>query len=172
MSLQLTEPLVAALVARLGADGTLNGFIDTFNAELADPNTVPYPEHVLDHFPPLAELTVFPTIGVAEGPGSFTDDIGSSATGRYQLSVHVYLSEADQQTLVTKLRRLRTAVARCVLEGRTLPTADGTGTAAWGVRLVRLNPGEILGEYSHTGRITSFLAWCGLTIECEADENT
>lgn len=169
MSLQLTEPIVSALVSRLG--DPLNAVIDALNLELADDITVAYPARVVDHFPPLATMTTFPQVAVAEGPGSFQDDTGYSATGVYQLVIRCYVSDADQQRLATKLRRLRLAVARTVLANRVIPTADGSTNAAWGVRLVRIDPGQTLGDLSAQGKVTSFMSWCGLVIEAMTDED-
>jgi hypothetical protein len=169
VSIQLTEPIVAGLVAKLNQD--LPAAIDALNASLTDETTVAYPQQILDHFPPLETLLVFPTVAVAEGAGTFSDDTGWSATGRYELAVHCYVSSTDQQVLVTQLRRLRTAVARVVMDGRTVPTADLSGTSAWGLVLKRLVPGATLGEFGPQG-VETFMSWCGIVIEVTCDEDS
>jgi hypothetical protein len=170
MSVRLTEPVVAALVQRLSDD--LTAAIDQVNAGATDEIGVRYPQRVLDHLPTLEVMTDFPVIGVGEGPGSLVDDTGHSMTGRYTLTVCVYESDADSQVLTTRLRRLRLAAFRTVIDGRVLPTADGTATAAYGINPLRLLPGDRLADFDrHSQRITSFMGWCGFTVECLTDEN-
>ncbi len=173
MTLQLTEPVAAALVARLVAG--LNAQIDIVNAQSGDEVALHHIDdaRILDHLPTLEMMTSFPVIGVGEGNASFEDDTGHSMTGRYQFAVCVYESDVDRQVLATKLRRLRLAVARCAVGARgPLYDAAGENIAAYGVRPIRLMPGDVIGDYNqHERRVTSFMAWCGLVIECLADEN-
>ncbi len=170
MSVNLTEPVVAAFVARL--TDNLTAQIDALNAEATDEVTVRYPQLILDHLPTLEVMNAFPVIGVGEGPANLTDDTGHSMTGSYQITVCVYESDADQQTLTTRLRRLRLAAFRTTIADRVLPTADGQGTAAYGIVPQRLAPGDRLADFDrHAQRVTSFMGWCGFTLTCLTDEN-
>jgi hypothetical protein len=170
MSVRLTEPVVAALVARLTSD--LTAQIDQVNAEATDEIAVRYPQRVLDHLPTLEVMTAFPVVAIGEGAGNLTDDTGHSMTGQYTISVLVYESDADQQVLTTRLRRLRLAAFRTVVAGRTLPTADGSGIAAFGLDPRRLIAGDRLADFDRsTQKIASFMGYCGFTVECLTDEN-
>jgi hypothetical protein len=170
MTVHLTEPVVAGLVARLS--DSLGAQIDQINAEATDEIAVRYPQRTLDHLPTLEVMTDFPVIGVGEGTGNMGDDTGHSMTGTYTMTICVYESDADTQTLTTRLRRLRLAAFRTVIDGRVLPTADGSGIAAYGIRPMRLLAGDRLADFDrHAQTITSFMGWCGFTVECLCDEN-
>jgi hypothetical protein len=176
VSLQLTEPVIAGLVNRLTND--LAAAIAAINAQapvVADGYLIEQPQQVLDFFPPLSLLTVFPTVAVAEAGGSLTDDIGSAGTGDWQFAIRCYVQDPDQQALTRKLRRLRLACAQVVMNGRQVPDApgysSGGGLAAWGVRWLRLDPGQTLGEMAPGGgSVGMYMSWSGFVVECKDDD--
>src|SRR4051794_22550247 len=106
MAIQLNEPIVVQLKSQLEAN--LPATITAINAAagtVADGYTIENPAHVLDFVPPVSYLTAFPAIGIGDGPSRFEDDIASSATGRHEIMLVVFLQDADQRALAWKLRR-------------------------------------------------------------------
>lgn len=159
----LNESLINEVVRRLGSTGTLNTFIDTVNAGVADGVTIEYPQRVLDHVPPVRELVVFPTIGVSDGPSVFTDDTGWEAKGSHTITVVSFIEDLDQSNLVKKLRRTTRAVVASVMQGRNLPP-DG-----WGTVLIRIDPGPTLGRSTNP---QAKMSWTAVTLQAFRDETT
>jgi hypothetical protein len=160
MTITLNEPVIDALVARLNTD--LAAQITAVNGEHSDSFTVETPAQVLDFVPPRSHLSKFPTIGVADGPSRFEDDIGGSATGRHEIMVLVFLQDEDQRGLARKLRRYSQAIVRTVLAGRNL------GSGAWGTGLVSVVPGPTLGDHPENPR--TFMSWTAVTIWAKKEE--
>lgn len=139
MPIQLHNNLVVALQSRLVTN--LPAYIDAVNAEYTNPSyPIDYVQNVYDYVPVLADLYAFPVIGIADGDVIFEDDTGWGATGRSAFSIVVFEQQSDQRALAWHLRRLSTAVTRCILEGRKLPPEG------WGVMLSRVRPGPTLGR--------------------------
>lgn len=137
----LNEPSLKAIHDRLSND--LNGYIDQVNTELIVPDfPVEYPVHVYDFIPTTNYLTDFPVVSIGDGPIDFLDDTGWSATGSMDFAIVIWVKDYDQRALAWRLRRLMTAVANCVLDGRSL-AAEGGG---WGVTLGQIEPGPVLGR--------------------------
>jgi hypothetical protein len=116
---------LAPYIARVNADLVTNGI---------DAET---PQQIFDYVPTMANLMAFPTIGIADGPITFEDDIGRSATGWIEMAVAIFVRGTSRHELSWKLRHLMAAVASCVLEDRDIG-------AGWGVILRRIEPGPIL----------------------------
>lgn len=167
--IQGIEPVIDGLVKRLQDE--LPAIVTQVNSEHTDGVAIKPPDKVLDHVPPVETLFDTPLVGVAEGPQRFEDDIGSSATGISEIIVVCYVQSDDQQTLVTHLRRWRTALLRgCLPATRTIPHATTAGVnAAWAVNLVRVEPGQTLGEME-AEQVRSWLSWVRLVLEARHDE--
>src|SRR4051794_10224449 len=113
MAIELTEPLILALKLRLEDD--LRAEVDAVNAQVTDGFTIGGDAEILDFIPPPSDLLSPPVIGIGEGPGRFEDDIGGSATGKYELLVVIYDQAADQAALTWQLRRWAKAITRVAL---------------------------------------------------------
>lgn len=161
MAIELNEPIVRALVERLEAE--LPAAIAAVNQDVDDGIQIAEPAQVHDFLPTPNLLTVFPTIGIGDGPSTFSDDTGFSATGEHHLLVVCYLQDASQNALARQLRRYVRAVARVVLAGRRL------GDAAWSVSLVRVVPGPTLADDPEDPR--EWMSWSGIEIAAKRDED-
>ena len=158
MTYTLSEPLINALVSRLTSD--LPAEVAAVNTRTSDGFQISMPE-VMDFIPPPGLLVNYPAIGIGEAPASFEDDIGSSATGVFELLVVVYEQAADQRELAWKLRRHSQAVSSTVLKGRQLGPA-------WGVTLRHIDPGETLVDDPTSPQ--EWMSWVGLRIVCRTDQ--
>jgi hypothetical protein len=98
-----------------------------------------------------------------DGPFTLEDDTGWGATGRGTITVIAFEQNADQAILAWRLRRYAKAVARCILAGRTLDTAN-----AWGTQLKRIDPGPTLAQESPQ----SFRSMTAVTIEVRSEQDT
>jgi len=159
--LTLNEPVVHALVARLG--DRLPAIVTELNAATSDGFTIEEPVAVLDYVPPLAELDGigYPTVAISDLPSRFEDDIGSSATGRHRLQVVCFVANTDPRALAWQLRRYSRAVATAALEGRSLPPD------VWGSLLVRVNPGPTLEDEEDP---RTYLSWTAVELDFRTDE--
>lgn len=146
------EPIIDALIARFQAN--LPAAIAQANAEdtkgvtLADFDQT---RGILDYIPAPSELTVFPTLGVQDGPSILSDDVGWSATGNHRLVVVVFMQEPDQRTMAIKLRRYTRCIRSVALAGRSLPPA-------WGVVDAGTKPGPTIGSDEGPRQWLSFTA--------------
>lgn len=160
--------MVAGLTKRLTSD--LPAAVTAVNADVTDGILIDPARQILDHVPPPSLLTAFPTVCVAEGPGRFEDDLAHEATGVNELHVLAFLQHSDHQALVRLLRRYRLALARVVLANRVIPHPTQAGVnAAWGLRLVRFEPGPTLGEKDGE-TVKTWLSWIDVTLEARGDE--
>lgn len=159
MTFLLNEPIIVALVARLQAD--LPAQIAAVNARTTDGIQITMPGEILDFIPPPGVLTSYPTIGIGDAPAKFEDDIGSSATGVFEILIVVYEQAGDQRELAWKLRRASQAVTSVALAGRQL----GPG---WGVTLREVSPGPTLGDDAENPQ--EWMSWVGVRIVVKTDE--
>src|SRR5437868_4386248 len=90
--LQLIEPVILAVQQRLQQD--LPAELDITNGDYDDEVVLEPPAVVLDYIPAEEELVQFPMIGLLHRSGVFQDDIGSSATGVYDITIIAYLQHA------------------------------------------------------------------------------
>jgi hypothetical protein len=160
MAIQLTEPIVTALVARLTAQ--LPAAIATLNGEISDGFTLTAPSTILPYIPPPSDLLTPPVIGIGEGPSRFEDDEGFSATGRHELLIVAYEQSSEQEALAWKLRRWTRVITRVALSERKL------GTAAWGTGLIEIRPGPTLVDNPESPR--EWFSWVGVMIWAKRDE--
>lgn len=168
MTLLGIEPVVAGTVAMLEAG--LPAVIDQINAGVTDGHFVDLPTQVVDYVPPPGLLTAYPTVGVSEGTGRPEDDLGHEFTGVNRLTVVAFVQHSDQQALVRVLRRYRLAVMQVLLTSeRTVPDVDGPGVAAWGLRLIGVEPGPTLGAMDDT-TVREWMSSVRVTIETRSDE--
>lgn len=158
MTYQLTEPVVAALVARLESD--LPGEIAALNAEGGQ--QVEPPAQVLDHPASEGHLVAFPTLAIQDLDSDFDTDAGSFAVGDHQLAVIVFLQDADLQALARSLRRYVRAVTAVALRDRNL----GPG---YGTRLVRISYGPTLDHEGQDPRVWD--SWVGVRLRVTVDED-
>lgn len=163
------EPVIVALKKRL--DDDLPATVDAVNAAITDGILIEHPQQILDYIPPAELLLAFPTIGIAEGNDRIEDDTGHASTGVHELSVVVFVQADDQQVLVSRLRRMRAAVARTIMDGRVLEDAvDPSRNRAWGVTYRRGIPGPTLGDVKDD-RVQSWMSWTQLVFECRSDSD-
>lgn len=162
MAIQLNEPVVLAVVGRL--QDQYAEIVDAINAEVDDGFTIeaPPPEQIRGYIPGPGEFTQYPTIGIGDGPSTFEDDEGYSATGRHEILIVVYEQSDDQETLAWRLRRHQQAITRIVLDGRRLDDA------AWGTGLVRIVPGRTLVDDPDNPQ--TWMSWTGIQIWAKRDE--
>jgi hypothetical protein len=160
-NIQLVEPVVAALRARLEQD--LPAEIDAQNAEIQDGYELDYPGEgcVLDFVPPPTQLWSFPTVGIQLGPSRFEDDNAFTATGVYNLTVVCFVQASEQQALARLIMRYARCITRVALRDRTLPPA-------WGTTLVQVDWGPTMTD---TENPRSYLSWFGVTIQAKAEED-
>jgi hypothetical protein len=165
--LQLNEPILTALIARLGDD--LPDAIDEINAETDDGIDLELPptDRILPFIPSIGILRQWPVIGVQHLPGTFRDDIGSAAEYATQFAVLVFDTDADLVRLGWKLVRWERALASVVLAGRELGTG---GEAAYSVQLVNTRPGPTLGDAEDPDKVKTYTSWTGVVIACSRDE--
>lgn len=162
MTIKLNEDVVNTLRDRLETD--LPAVIATINSDQTDPAfTVPSPQQVLDYIPPVADLNVFPTIGISDGDISFEDDTGWGATGLFDLTVVCFLQSSNQRELVWWLRRYGQAICRVALDGRRM------GVEGWGVTLRGVRPGPTLGR-DETPRQWMSTTAVTITVKTEQDD--
>lgn len=159
MAIQLNEPVIIALQARLAAD--LPATITGINAAVSDGFLIDDPVNVYDFIPPVALLTDFPTVGIGDAPSTFEDDQGFSMTGHHRLLVVAYISDPDQRALAWKLRRYAQAIVRVIRSDLQL----GTG---WGSGIERIEPGPTLTDDPDAPR--AFTSWTGVSIWVKTDE--
>lgn len=143
MTLPLNIPAIIALADRM--ETNLPAEVTAVNGQItAHPSWPQYPIEVPvvhNHMPSIAELTQFPAVGIGEGNVDFNDDVGWSATGRFDLACVIYIRSMNgREELVWRMRYTMMAVASVVLDQRNL---DGVG---WGMVLQRIEPGPILRE--------------------------
>jgi hypothetical protein len=161
------EAVVAALKKRL--DDDLSAAIEAVNAEVTDGTLIEQPQQILDHIPPVELLLAFPTIGIGEGVGRWTDDLGWEATGQHELSIVCFVQADDQQTLVRRLRRMRRALLRTVMADRAWRDAAVPALGrAWGVMLRSVQPGPTLGEVV-AEQVRSWASWVQIVVEARSD---
>lgn len=158
--LQLIEPIIEALVARLTAD--LPAEIVVANADVSDTYTLEAPRSVLDFLPPPTFENQLPLVGVQDLGGRFEDDTGFTATGLYDIAVVVYLQDYDHQALVRKLRRYVRCLARVVLASRAV-------TPSWGLTLQRIDYGPTLADSIDAPQ--TYLSWASIVITARQDED-
>lgn len=159
--IELHDLAVAAIHERL--DTQLAAFITQVNDEVTDGILCDAPQQILPYVPPVSYLTAFPTFGVMDGPFTLEDDTGWGATGRGTITVIAFEQNADQAILAWRLRRYAKAVARCVLDGRTIHSSN-----AWGVTLKRIDPGPTLAQESPQ----SFRSMTAVTVEVRSEQDT
>jgi hypothetical protein len=125
---ELNAPLITALHDRLTAD--LADAIAAVNATVTDGITIDTPDpgtQILDFVPAIENLACgFPAVGIQDLPGRFSNDIGSSVDGTYELAVIVFVADPELRRLGWKLRRTLQAVAQVAMDGRRLGDATGT----------------------------------------------
>lgn len=139
MTIKLNEDVVNTLRDRLEAD--LPAVLVSINTTQTDPlYPLPMPQQVLDYIPPVSDLHVLPTIGIADGDVEFEDDVGWGATGVFDITIVCFLQSSDQRELVWWLRRYGQAIVRVALDTRRM------GVEGWGVTLRRVRPGPTLGR--------------------------
>lgn len=160
----VVDGLVEQLAQRLPV------LVDEINAQHPF-DQIDHAASILDHVPPVETLYQTPVVGVAEGPQRLEDDIGTSATAVSELVVVCYLQAAEQQRLVTHLRRWRTVLlGACLPAGRVIPHATLPGVnAAYSVALVRIDPGRTIGEMD-AEQVATWLSWVRLVLEVRHDE--
>lgn len=166
MAIQLNEPAILAVKERL--ENNLPAAIDAINAEVTDGHEIEPVVAVHTFIPPPDFLDDFPMIGIGDGPSTFEDDNGSSATGRHELLVVAYLQDAEQEALAWKLRRYLQAIARVVLKDRNLN--DTVAGAAWGTGLVRISAGPTLADNEDPKHVKTWMTWAGVQIWVKRDE--
>lgn len=163
LNLKLNEPIVVELAERIRAD--LPAIIAEINAEVTDGaelELIP-DDRVLEYVPDAGSMQAgIPVIGIGDGPQSFEDDIGSSATGVYEQLIVVFVQDADQERLARLLRRYVRALAIVVLKNRRLDSA-------WGIGLRRIIPGPTLADNATSPQ--TWLSWTGVQIWCKTDED-
>jgi hypothetical protein len=125
MTIQLNDTVITTLQTRLAAN--LPAIVTAINASATPVFPIIAPQQVLDYVPPLADLYVFPTLGISDGPMRLVDDVGWGATGEQELTVVCYEQDADIRTLAWKLRRHQQAIVRAI-RTPTLILGDGWGT--------------------------------------------
>lgn len=161
MTIQLTEPTVTALVAKLSAG--LNAKIDEVNSAVTDGYPIDYPAAILDYVPPVGVMPAFPIVCISDGNVFLEDDTGFGATGVFDLTIVIYIQNVDQRALAWQLRRYAQAVARCALDQRRI------GTAAWGVVLNAVRSGPTLARDESP---REFLSTVAITITCKTEQDT
>jgi len=165
-------PAVHALVDRLSTD--LAGHVAQVNSEYEDDLAIPDVDArlVYPYMPTIGELNQFPAIGVEHGPGELEDDIGSSATEVYDLSVVVFVQSAQQDILSEYARRTLVAVVRCVMQDRNLGSGPGI---PWGVTCRKIDPGPALTSRTSGDEGTdpappkAYMTWVALTVRVKSD---
>ena len=159
MAIELNEPIIAALKARLEAD--LPAVITAINSDVTDGVTIGAPVAIYDFIPPVALLNDFPTVGIGDGPSTFEDDQGFSMTGKHRFLVVAYQCDQDQRALAAKLRRYARAVVRVLRSDLQI----GPG---WGSGIERIDPGPTLTDNPDNPR--TFTSWTGVALWVKADE--
>lgn len=161
MGIQLNEPVIAALKARLVDN--LQAEIDNINSGVSDGYELEPIQQVLDFAPPPEYLTTFPTIGLTDGTSVFEDDTGFAVTGRHEVLIVVYQQNPEQASLAWQLRRYTQAVSRVALAQRNL------GSGAWGTGLVEIAPGPLL-ENSDPKAVAKWMSYAGVRIWAKREE--
>lgn len=171
--IDLGEEIAAGLVAKINRE--IGAFITQKNAQaavIADGISVTAPLQVLDYVPPLEIQRAWPLVGVAHERSILEDDTGWSATGVHPFVICTFVQRPDQQGITRLIKRLTTCVVAAAIDGRTIPTADETDTAAWGVRLREVRWGPTLADVPESGREPeAWITWSEAVIECRTDED-
>lgn len=168
---QLTEPGIAAIIARLEDPAQLNAEIASIAAGVtaADQaaSLVPIPAaNINDFVPPPSFLVDFPQIGIQDMGSDLEDDTGHSATGQHRFGVVIFCSDPNPEILAWELRRYAQAVARVLLANRSFPESPAAGWAigaarpfiAWGPTLTKeANP-------------QTWMSWCVVHIWTRREE--
>jgi hypothetical protein len=166
----LTEPVVAALLARLQDPGQLNAEIANIAQAVTRQDEaaslVPVPaEQIFDFIPPPSYLTSFPAIGIQDTRTVAEDDTGHSMTGKHTMGIVVFCSDPDQHLLAWQLRRYMQAIVRTVLNGRNLGAESPL--AAWGTGFDRIAWGPTL---ESTATPTTWMSFAMLQIWARREE--
>lgn len=139
MTIQLNEPVIVTLKARLEAN--LPSLVTSINAAATNPSyPILAPQQVLDYIPALADLYEFPTLGIGDGHTRLVDDVGWGATGEFRLTVVCFEQDQDLRALAWKLRRHQQAIVRAI---RTPTLVLGEG---WGTYDYEVTPGPTMGR--------------------------
>lgn len=176
--LQLSEPLVSAIVSLLEAN--LNTVIDELNATLTDSYAV---EHVVQFKPyvpvPSTLAGGCPAVGVQRLGAQFADDLQYSADAVHEYAVVAIVQNSDQESLVWQLDRTIQAIANVIQADRAAGTTSGTGGVmrddggAWSVNFQRTEPGPVLGDLDPTSDASPpriFLSWSALILSSKRRE--
>ena len=174
--MRLVERHARAMQAKL-QDG-LAAQVAAVNAELPAPADATYVMDVApddriyyDYTPTIGELVDFPSIGIQHGRGGLEDDQGWAATGVYELTVVVWDSAGDTETLTHRIRRQLEAVTAVVLAGRRIGEDDDDG--AWSVTAGRdaFYYGPILGSIeTPSDSRGAFMTYASVTVEIKGEE--
>ena len=161
MAIKLWEPVVTSLRDRLETD--LPATITTINSTQTTPSyPIENPQRVLDFIPTVADMFAFPVVGISDGIFNLEDDTGWGATGVFELTIVVFLQNADPRALAWQLRRYAQAVTRVALEDRSI--GDG-----WGVTLKQVRPGPTLGRDENPRQWLSTVA---VSIEVKSEQDS
>jgi hypothetical protein len=162
MPVELNEPVIRAIEQRL-VDGLPAVIADINLAGAATDGFTLVEPTILTYIPPPSDLLEPPVIGIGDAPTQFEDDTGFSATGRHELLIVAYDQSSEQEALAWKLRRWMQAIARIVLDGRSL------GDGAWGTGLRGTAPGRTLVDNADDPR--EWFSWSGIRIWAKRDED-
>lgn len=161
MTIRLQEPVVTAVIARLQTQ--LPAIIADINSSITDGYLLPTDtSRILDYIPPVADMYTMPVIGISDGEMHFEDDTGWGATGVFDLSIVVFIQNADQRALAWQLRRYAQALVQAL---RTPTNAIGEG---WGVVIKGIRPGPTLGRDENPRQWMSTVA-VTITVKSEQD---
>jgi hypothetical protein len=171
--LQLTEPLVAAMVDLLQAN--LNANIAAFNQTIpGDPYQVPQVQQILPFVPVPSTLQGgMPAVGVQRLGGTFVNDMQYNMDADHRYAVVAIIQNADHQTLVHQLERMLECVAYTIHQDRLVGVPHGSQSllksqgGAWAVDFEDYSPGPLLGDLDptdHEAPPRTYLSWVALTL--------
>jgi hypothetical protein len=171
--IDLGEDIGAGLVAKIARE--LPAYLAEKNAQahvVADGITADAPVLYLDHVPAIEVQRAWPLVGLVHGKSMFEDDQGYSMTGVHPFVVATFVQDHDQQALTRKIKRLTTCVAAAAIKDRYVPTADQSGRAAWGMRIMSVDWGEALADIpAGSDTPEAWLTWSEITLVCKTDED-
>lgn len=173
-SLQLSEPLVTAMVGLLSSN--LNAEIDLLNATVTDGFTIDHAAQVLPYVPvPSTLMGGTPAIGVQDMPATFEDDLQYNTDALHEYAIVAVIQNADQQALAWQLRRTVQAIANTISQDRLLGQSSVmlTQGGAWSVNFLRTEPGPLLGDLDPTNPEApprSYLSWAALVCSSKRRE--
>lgn len=167
--IQGVGPVVEAFRQRLEDD--LNDAITGVNSVVTDSWHVdPIQDHslqILPYVPVLSQVKVFPCVGIQRGPRRMEDDIGTSATGIFEIAFLCFNQVSEPEGLALVQERFALAVERCVMNGRRI-----SGTGVWGITHELTDYGPALAELpqSGDGPPVRYMTWSAVMIRAKAEE--